>query len=374
MDTKKDNKIGGVFLDPSRITHGPNSLELVQAENIPNNLEITYEYVEKMDVVTDSGNIYKTYKEKKYKYSEIFGKTIQGEGKYTGAPTVWIRFWGCNFECNGFGQDNPEDKSSYILPYQTIDVSSIKRMEDLPVFHTGCDSSYSWSKKYSHLAHSDSVTEICNKLENFLRSEHNPEGKFLHPKTGQWTHMAFTGGEPMMNQYAIIDILKEFSRRKNYPAYITIETNGTQDAELGDGRFFNYFYIPREKENTYISEFKNSGGKELFWSVSPKLYLSGENKEDALRSDVVQKYYTISSSGQLKYVSDGSDRSWKEVEEFTEEYKTQGIDWPVWIMPVGADIEGQNKIAAKVTEAAVDRGYNVAARVHTYIFGNVVGK
>ena len=43
-------------------------------------------------------------------------------------------------------------------------------------------------------------------------------------------------------------------------------------------------------------------------------------------------------------------------------------------MPVGADIEGQNKIAAKVTEAAVDRGYNVAARVHTYIFGNVVGK
>ena len=48
--------------------------------------------------------------------------------------------------------------------------------------------------------------------------------------------------------------------------------------------------------------------------------------------------------------------------------------WPVWIMPVGADIEGQNKVAAMVTEGAVERGYNVAARVHTYIFGNVVGK
>ena len=85
---------------------------------------------------------------KKYKYSEIFGKTIQGEGKYTGAPTVWIRFWGCNFECNGFGQNTPEDASTYNLDYQTIDVSAIKHMNDLPVFSRGCDSSYSWSKKF----------------------------------------------------------------------------------------------------------------------------------------------------------------------------------------------------------------------------------
>jgi hypothetical protein len=43
-------------------------------------------------------------------------------------------------------------------------------------------------------------------------------------------------------------------------------------------------------------------------------------------------------------------------------------------MPVGADIEGQNLVAAKVTEGAVERGYNVAARVHTYIFGNIIGR
>ena len=293
---------------------------------------------------------------KKYKYSEIFGKTIQGEGKYTGVPTVWIRFWGCNFECNGFGQDTPEDSSTYNLDYQTIDVLSIKHMNDLPVFSRGCDSSYSWSKKFSHLANTDTVSDICDKLESYLKSDSNPGGKFLHPVSNQYTHMAFTGGEPMMNQSAIADIMQEFERRGNLPQYITIETNGTQ-----------------ELRSTFIKYFSDYKG-EIFWSVSPKLYLSGEKWEDAIKPDIVYGYTQISDAGQLKYVSNGSDRSWKEVSLATLEYNQRNVCWPVWIMPVGADIEGQNKVAAMVTEGAVERGYNVAARVHTYIFGNVVGK
>ena len=293
---------------------------------------------------------------KKYKYSEIFGKTIQGEGKYTGVPTVWIRFWGCNFECNGFGQDTPEDSSTYNLDYQTIDVLSIKHMNDLPVFSRGCDSSYSWSKKFSHLANTDTVSDICDKLESYLKSDSNPGGKFLHPVSNQYTHMAFTGGEPMMNQSAIADIMQEFERRGNLPQYITIETNGTQ-----------------ELRSTFIKYFSDYKG-EIFWSVSPKLYLSGEKWEDAIKPDVVYGYKQISDVGQLKYVSNGSDQSWKEVSLATLEYNQRNVCWPVWIMPVGADIEGQNKVAAMVTEGAVERGYNVAARVHTYIFGNVVGK
>ncbi len=292
-----------------------------------------------------------------YKYSEIFGKTIQGEGKYTGVPTVWIRFWGCNFECNGFGQENPLDKSSYILPYQTININSIKNMEDLPVFKTGCDSSYSWSKKFSHLAHTGSPEEICNLLESYMKSKSNPDGKFLHSTSKQWTHMAFTGGEPMMNQRAIVDIIHEFVNRDNFPEYITIETNGTQ-----------------ELRDVFINDKIINTCRELFWSVSPKLFLSGESWEDAIKPNVVKSYKEVSDRGQLKYVCDGSDRSWDEIAKSTALFREQEINWPVWVMPVGADIEGQNLIAAKVTEGAVERGYNVAARVHTYIFGNVVGK
>ena len=54
-------------------------------------------------------------------YSEIF-KSIQGEGHYTGVPTTWLRFFGCNLECNGFGQDDPTDPSTYKLPYKDFDI------------------------------------------------------------------------------------------------------------------------------------------------------------------------------------------------------------------------------------------------------------
>ncbi len=43
----------------------------------------------------------------KHNVSEIFGPTIQGEGVRTGVISVWVRFWGCNLNCNGFGQSEP---------------------------------------------------------------------------------------------------------------------------------------------------------------------------------------------------------------------------------------------------------------------------
>jgi organic radical activating enzyme len=45
-------------------------------------------------------------KEKTIRYSEIF-YSFQGEAEMAGKPTVWIRFFGCNLECNGFGQEHP---------------------------------------------------------------------------------------------------------------------------------------------------------------------------------------------------------------------------------------------------------------------------
>jgi 7-carboxy-7-deazaguanine synthase len=292
--------------------------------------------------------------EKKYRYSEIFGETIQGEGQYTGRPTAWLRVWGCNFECAGFGQDTPEDPSTYDLDYLNIDPSQYKSMEALPVFHRGCDSSYSWAKKFSHLAHQSTAAEICDKIEAVL-----PAGKFLHPTSKQWTHMAYTGGEPMMSQTALVDVMQNFSERQNTPKFVTIETNGTQKARPAF-------------EETFTNH-ANAGG-ELFWSVSPKLYLSGEMWANAIKPEVLAQYKSISDHGQLKYVSNGTDRSWDEVARATDAFREAGIDWDVWIMPVGADREMQESHQAKITEMAVARGYSVAARVHTWIFGNVIGK
>lgn len=289
--------------------------------------------------------------EKKYRYSEIFGQTFQGEGAYTGRPTAWLRVWGCNFECAGFGQEQPDKPETYDLDYLKIDPSEYKSMEALPVFHRGCDSSYSWAKKFGHLAHQDTAADIATKIEATL-----PGGKFKHPKSGQWHHMAFTGGEPMMSQTAIVDVMDRFAERDNTPKFVTIETNGTQK--------------PRPAfENT----FANLDG-ELFWSVSPKLYLSGEMWANAIKPEVLAHYRDISRAGQLKYVCNGTDRNWDEVARATDLYREAGIDWDVWVMPVGADREMQESHQARIAEQAVERGYSVAARVHTWVFGNVIGK
>ena len=299
---------------------------------------------------------------KKYRYSEIFGgnsgptPTIQGEGKYAGHPTVWIRFWGCNFNCDGFGQANPRDPSTYKLDYQEYDPKAhgITKMDDLPVWKTGCDSSYSWSTKYGHLAHQSTAEEICADFRSRLQ-----QGSFIHPRSGQDVHLAFTGGEPMMSQTGIVDIMSTLRMQNDSPRHITIETNGTQ--------------APRK---AFTDFFTNQGmyNGELFWSVSPKLGTSGEKWEDAIKTDIVRDYRLISNVGQLKFVLDKNPETWDELERAVDLFRSVDVNWPVWIMPVGATREEQEDVQMWITEEALKRGYNVAARIHCWIFSNVIGR
>ena len=183
---------------------------------------------------------------KTHRYSEIF-YSFQGEAEMAGKPTVWLRFFGCNLECNGFGQAEPTKPETHILPYKDFDVSSVERLEDLPVWNYGCDSSYSWSAKYKRLVHDETTEEIVDRLTNLMKSVDNPDGEFIHPVTNQDTQLAFTGGEPMLNQPAMIDIVREFIRRGNPPRTITVETNATKllSADL----------------KTFIEDWKKSGQK-----------------------------------------------------------------------------------------------------------------
>jgi len=71
--------------------------------------------------------------EKKYYYSEIFN-SIQGEGTYTGVHTLWLRYFLCNLQCDGFGQIDPTNPETYELPYADFDAMSVNRVEDLPVW------------------------------------------------------------------------------------------------------------------------------------------------------------------------------------------------------------------------------------------------
>ena len=163
-------------------------------------------------------------KERKYYYSEIF-HSIQGEGHYTGVPTAWIRFFLCNLQCSGFGQIDPTNPETYDLPFLDYDVSQVKRVEDLPVWEKGCDSSYTWAKKYKHLMGQETPEVLANKIVDVLKTDSNPEGKFLHPVTNQRQHLCFTGGEPLMvtGQAASVGIYEELERQGNLPSSMTFE-------------------------------------------------------------------------------------------------------------------------------------------------------
>ena len=74
-------------------------------------------------------NLQDTMNDQKYYYSEIF-YSIQGEGHYTGVPSAWIRFFMCNLQCNGFGQQHPTNPQTYELPFLEFDVSTVQKVED----------------------------------------------------------------------------------------------------------------------------------------------------------------------------------------------------------------------------------------------------
>ena len=295
--------------------------------------------------------------EKKYYYSEIF-HSIQGEGHYTGVPTAWIRFFLCNLQCNGFGQEDPTNPDTYELPFETYDISQIKRVEDLPVWDKGCDSSYTWARKYKHLMGQETPEVLAQKIINILKTDTNPEGLFLHPLSKQTQHLCITGGEPLLkqSQLAFTGIYKELYRVNNLPESITFETNGTQKL------------IPE------LVDMISKIDTEVFFSVSPKLFsTSGEKEAKAIKPEIVADYYKQSDKGQLKFVVGSEEREWNDMESAVEKFRNAGVEWPIWVMPVGAREEDQLDTARAVAKKAFQRGYNVAARVQCYLFGNAIG-
>lgn len=299
----------------------------------------------------------------KYYYSEIF-KSLQGEGNYSGKSTIWLRLFACNLQCNGFGQKDPTDPSSYELPYKDVDLSIIKTVEDLPVLEYGCDSSYTWSKRFKHLMKHETGEQIAENLRQLLITKDNPRGLFKHPKTNVEFHMAYTGGEPMLplNQRAIISVTDAFYKQDNLPKMVTIETNGTQ-------------HLTEEMERMIAFHYLYKHNHEWFWSVSPKLFsTSGEKATKAIKPNVIKQYCNISNHGQLKFVCNGSPQSWVEIEDAIKQYRQVGCEWDVYIMPVGATKEQQETDqTANIAIEAIERGYHVSGRLHCYIFGNKVG-
>lgn len=322
--------------------------------------------------------------------------SIQGEGRYTGYPSLFVRLFGCNFTCKGFNSTAGD------IP--AIDVTNVKSVQDLDgnAFTVGCDSRYAWSLEFAHLYKDYTVDELSIFIKKCL------EDNFVN-------HLVITGGEPMMHQDEICDLLATFMNMDR-PFTITIETNAS-------------IHLKEENIAKLYLILANPNLKILF-SNSPKLEHSGEPLKQRIRGRHLYTQLYLASLRptaveiQYKFVC-GTEEHVKEVFTYLRSYDdelaegikskkayqlskydgfakqiihpitkkpvpTDDYAWQnfclylernldnvlhhsVMIMPLAATIEQYRETAPRIAELCIKYNVPFCSRLHLELFGNKVG-
>ena len=296
----------------------------------------------------------------KLRYSEAF-YSVQGEGRFVGVPSVFLRTFGCNFRCLNFGLDRSEpmrdekQKNGIIRNQEVQDLidnnvhKDTKEFNDLPIIHTGCDTYASIYPEFKHYNMLKGVDEVVEHLCSLT-----PNGKWVQDN-GQDVHLIMTGGEPLLAWQRRYVELFEHPRMKDLKN-VTFETNTTQ---LLHTDFKNYL--------------QDQDRFEITWSCSPKLSVSGEPWETAIKPEVAVDYADVGGSIMyLKFVvADRTDI--EEAGRAVEEYKAAGIHCPVYLMPLGGRSEEYNLNVQEVANICMEKGWRFTPRLHISLFGNAWG-
>jgi organic radical activating enzyme len=276
----------------------------------------------------------------KLKVAELF-YSVQGEGRYMGVPSVFLRVFGCNFKCAGFGMPRGETSEEYIK----INPDNYTEYKALPLVSTGCDSYASWDPRFKHLSPMLTSDSIANSIMDIL-----PHKRWADE------HLVITGGEPLLGwQRAYPDLLDHISMSELKE--ITFETNGTQSL------------TPEFKK--YLQEWARWKNREITFSVSAKLPASGEAWEEAILPEVVCDYETVGTA-YLKFVV-ATDQDIADAERATEAYRAAGFKGHVYLMPVGGVESVYNLNARNVALAALARGWRYSDRLQLPLFSNAWG-
>ena len=277
----------------------------------------------------------------KFRYLEIF-YSVQGEGIHVGTPSVFLRMFGCNFKCQGFGMPRGELSNEYL----NVDIKKYTDLKDAPLVATGCDSYASWDHRAKHLTTDIDVHGLVDTLLDFT-----PNGRWTEPN-GQDIHLVITGGEPLLGwQRSWPELLSHpyMEDLKN----VTFETNCTQ--VLRDG-FRDYLGSQNKITAT--------------WSCSPKLSVSGESWDDAIKPDVAGSYFNAPNSIMYFKFVVANEMDVQEVDVAVNEFSNAGVKVPVYCMPVGGCEMEYMENRSKVAEIALSKGYRYSPRLHVDLFGN----
>ena len=274
----------------------------------------------------------------KIKIAELF-YSIQGEGRFMGVPSVFLRTFGCNFKCQGFGMPRGELSQEA----NNIDPTKYNDYKMLPLVSTGCDSYASWDPRFKDLSPMLTTDAIAKRTMELL-----PHGK--------WTseHLVITGGEPLLGwQRAYEDLLEHDDMRGCLD--VTFETNGTQTLT--------------EDFKKYLAQ--RSGHTEFTFSVSAKLPASGEKWGEAILPEVVCEYEQIGTA-YLKFVV-ATEQDIADAECAVGAFRSAGFKGHVYLMPVGGVESVYNLNAKNVALAAMKRGWRYSDRLQVPLFKNEWG-
>ncbi|MCF6207626.1 MAG: 7-carboxy-7-deazaguanine synthase QueE, partial [Sulfurovum sp.] len=130
--------------------------------------------------------------------------SIQGEGRYIGVPSIFLRFGGCNLRCPGFGVYEMEGKS-------------LQGCDTIRAVYSGL-----YGKSWHSVESLDELEDIVLEYED--RLTYRPD-------------IVITGGEPMI--YVDHPIFSAFIERLTRGGYrVTIESNATIAPDLDKDPFY----------------------------------------------------------------------------------------------------------------------------------------
>jgi 7-carboxy-7-deazaguanine synthase len=245
--------------------------------------------------------------------NEIFGPTIQGEGKRIGNPSVFVRFGKCNMRCVGFE-----------VEYETP--SGIKKFS--------CDSYHAVDSAFSKEWDRYKISEDLIKKVNDILPNYKVD-------------IVLTGGEPLL--YWKNEQFQKFMKYyidKGF--HITIETNGSINIQL-----------------------KEDWQKKILFSISVKLSNSSEPLSKRVNIKNLTNIINFVNESYLKFVVDN-----KFLEKYKNEIRNIINNIPkvdVYLMPLGDTAEIIDKNSLAVINMAIKNGFKYSDRLHIRIWDNKRG-
>ena len=242
--------------------------------------------------------------------------SIQGEGKYAGVPSYFLRTGGCNLSCPGFGA--------------TYEVDGEVRQ--------GCDTYFAvdsaFAKAWQRVDQSDTL--IATLKQEF-------------DTTGYLPDVVITGGEPLMYHtdkvfYKVIEWLVAQGIR------ITFETNGT--IEIDFDAFPAY--------------------KSCVFALSLKLANSGEPKEKRIRPQALKSIQAHTQESFLKFTIDATLVETTAIDEINE-IRDILPELDVYCMPVGESRDTIWRNDKAVFAFCMQHGFRYSDRLHIRVFDTTQG-